>query len=63
MSIEGVALEHVSTLPKSDINSTTPSCQLHTLFHSFLSDYSKKDAAATTAHSNSFIALFEEKKY
>ena len=47
-------------LTKSDINSTTPSRQRHALFHSFLSDDSKQDAATTTAHSKCFIELLKE---
>ena len=35
VSIEGIALEHFSELPKDDINSTTPSRQRHAVFHSF----------------------------
>ena len=61
MSIEGIALEIFSALPKADINSTTPSCQRHAVFHSFLSNDSKQDAANTTAHSKNLIALLKEK--
>ena len=61
MSIEGIALEHFSAVPKTDINSTTPSRQLHVLFHSFLSDYRKQDAATTNAHSKHLIPLIKEK--
>ena len=50
MSIDGISLEHFSALPKTDINSTTPSLQRHAVFHSFLSDDSKQDYATTTAH-------------
>ena len=45
-------------LPKSYINLTTPSHQRHAVFHSFLSDDIKQDAATTTSHSkhlSSFI--------
>ena len=35
VSIEGITLEHFSTLSKSDINSTTPSHLHHAVFHSF----------------------------
>ena len=35
VSVEGVVLESFSVLPKADINSTTPSCQRHTVFHYF----------------------------
>ena len=62
MSIEGIALGHFSALPKTDINSTTPSRQLHVLFHSFLSDYRKQDGATTTAHRKRLISLLKNKK-
>ena len=48
MPIEGIALEHFSAVPKTDINSTTPSCQRHAVFHSFLSDDRKQDSDTTT---------------
>ena len=35
VSIEGIELEHFSAIPQKDINSTTPSCQRHAVFHSF----------------------------
>ena len=41
VSIEGILLEHFIELPKTYINSTTPSRQRHAVFHSFLSDDSK----------------------
>ena len=50
MSIEGIALEHLSPEPQADINSSTLSRPRHAVFHSFLSDDSKQDAATTTAH-------------
>ena len=50
MPIEGIALDNLSSVPKNDINSTTPSCQRHAVFHSFLSDDKKQDAANTTEH-------------
>ena len=49
-------------LPKADINSTTPSCQRHAVFHYFLSDYSKYYAATTTAHRNILISFLKDKK-
>ena len=52
---------HLSALPKSDINSTTPSHQRHVVFHSFLSDNSKQDAATNTSHSKRLISLIKEK--
>ena len=48
MSIEGIALEHFSALPQTEINS---------VFHSFLSDDSKQDAAITNSRSNCLIEL------
>ena len=62
MSIEGIALKTFSALPNSDINSTTPSRQLHSVFRSFLSDNSKQDAATTTVHINSLISWIKDKK-
>ena len=35
VSIEVIVLEHFIALPKAYINSTTPSCQCHTVFHYF----------------------------
>ena len=62
MSIEGIALEHDSALPKADINSTTPSRQRNAVFHPFLSDNSKQDAATTTAQRNGLISFLKEKR-
>ena len=62
MSIEGIKLEHLSALTKSDIDPTTPSRQHHKVFHPFLSDDSKKDAGTTTAHIKRLISLLKDKK-
>ena len=53
--IEVIVLEHFSTLPQTNINSTTPSHQRHALFHHFLSGYRKQDAATTNAHRKYFL--------
>ena len=63
MYIDGIALEYFSALPNSDINTTTPSRQRHTFFHSFLSNDSKQYAATTTAHIKRLISLLKERKY
>ena len=63
MSIEGIVLEHFSEFTKTDINSTTPSRQLHAVFHYFLSENSKQDADTTNAHRKRLISLLKEKKY
>ena len=63
MSIEGIKLEHFSELPQTDMNSTTPSRQHHAVFHSFLSDDTKQDAATNNAHIKHLISLNKEKKY
>ena len=62
MSIEGIALEHFSAAPQSYIMSSTLSRQRHAVFHYFLSDDSKQDAATTTAHRKLFISLLKNKK-
>ena len=61
MSIEVIALEHFSSLPKSDSNTTTPS--RHAVLHSFLSDDSKQDDATNIAHSKRLISVLKEKNY
>ena len=62
MSIEGIALEHFSAAPQSDINSSSLPCPRHAVFHSFLSDNSKQDAATTNAHSKLFISLLKNQQ-
>ena len=56
MSIEGIALEHFSSAPQKDIKSSTLSRPRHAVFHSFLSDDSKQDAATNTAQSKRLIS-------
>ena len=63
VSIEGIASEHFTTVPQTNINSNTPSHQHHTMFHSFLSADSKQDANTTPAHSKGFIHFSNTKKY
>ena len=62
MSIKGITLEIFSAASQADINSTTPSRPCYAVFHSFLSDDSKQDAAITTAHSKRLISLLDRKK-
>ena len=62
MSIEGIALEKFSVVPQADINSSIISRHLHAVFHSFLYDNSKQDAATTNAHSKILISFFKNKK-
>ena len=61
--IECIALEHFSALPQTEINSSTKVCPRHAVFHYFLSDYIKQDAATTTAHRKCLIEMLKEKKY
>ena len=51
VSIEDIALDHFSAAPQADINSSSFPRPRHAVFHSFLSDDSKQDAATTTANS------------
>ena len=62
VSIEGIVLECLSELLKSDINSITPSHQRHAEFHSFLSDDIKHYADNTTEHIKYLISFLKEKK-
>ena len=62
MYIEGIKLEIFGLLPKTDINSTTPSLQRHALFHSLLSDDGKQDAPTTNAHRKRLIFIAQKEK-
>ena len=62
VSIEVITLEIFSAAPQADINSSTFSCPRHAVFHSFLSEYIKQDAATTTAHRKHLILFLKEKK-
>ena len=42
-------LEHFSALPQTEINSSIKLCPRHEVFHYFLSEDSKQDAATDTA--------------
>ena len=54
-------MEHFSAAPQAGINSSTLSRPRHAVFHSFLSDDSKKDAVTTTAHTKRLISLIKNK--
>ena len=60
--IGSITLEHVSALPKADMNSTAPSRQRHAVFRSLLSDNIKQDSAITTSHCKHSISFLKEKK-
>ena len=62
MSIEGIALEKFSAIPNSGINSSTKSCPRHAVFHYFVFDDSKQDAATTTSHRKRLIGLLKARK-
>ena len=62
MSIEGIVLENFSAPLQTDINSSTLSLPRHAVFHSFLSDDSKQDAATTTTHIKRLISLLKNKQ-
>ena len=63
MSIEGTSLEHFSALTQREIKSSTKSCPRHAVFHSFLFNDRKQDAATTTAYRKHFIEMLKNKKY
>ena len=62
MYIEDIALENFSAVPQTNLNSTTLSRQSHAVFHYFLSDDRKQDAATTNAHIKHLISFLKEKK-
>ena len=62
MSIEGIALEHFSELPQTEIKVSTKECPRHAVFHYYLSDDIKQDSSTTTAHRKRLIELLKKKK-
>ena len=50
MYIEGIALEHFSATDQEKSSSFLHSHTCHAVFHSFMSDNSKQDAAMKAAH-------------
>ena len=61
-SIEDIALGHFCAAPLADINSSTLSRPRLAVFHSFLSDDSKQDAATTIVHRKILISLLKNKQ-
>ena len=61
MSIDDIALEHFSAVPQADINSSTLSSKRRAVFHYFLSENIKRDAATTASHSKRLILLLKKK--
>ena len=55
-------MEQFSALPKSGTNVPTKSCPRHAVFHSFLSDDSKKEAANTTSYRKRLMELSRKRK-
>ena len=59
--IEGIALEHFSAAHQADINSTSQTRPRNAVFHFFISDDIKQDAATTTEHIKTLILLLNNK--
>ena len=55
-------MEHFSAAPQADTDSSTLSRPRHAVFHSFLSDDSKQDAATTTAHRKHLMSFLKNKQ-
>ena len=62
MSIEGIALEHFSNTDQETSSSALHIRTRHSVFHFFLSDNSKQDAATTAAHNKIIIEISEKQK-
>ena len=58
--IEGIVLENFSATTQPDISSGPEWHTRHTMFHYFLSDYSKQDAATTSAHRKHIIEFLKQ---
>ena len=55
-------MEHFSAAQKAYIKSSSLPRQRHAVFHSFLSDDIKQDAATNTAHSKLLISFLKNKE-
>ena len=55
-------MEHFSVAQQVDINSSTLSRPRHAVFHSFLSEDTKQDAATTTEHRKRLIPLIKNQQ-
>ena len=61
MSIDSIALEHLSELPQTEINAPTEPCPQHAVFH-FFPDDSKQYSSTTTSQSNHLIEFLRNKR-
>ena len=61
LSTEGLALEHFNASNQSNSAVSDKQVSHQTLFHSFLSDANKKDAAITAAHSKHMLQLLQQR--
>ena len=61
MSIEGIAFEHFSALPHTEIKVSTKACTRHAVIHYYFSDGIKRDVSTTTENSKRLIEI--KKKY
>ena len=61
MSNEGIDFEHYSATDQKKSSSSLHSITRHDVFHLFLSDNSKKDAATTAVHRKRITDLFLKK--
>ena len=62
VSIEFIALKHLSVLPQTEINSSTKPSPRHAVFDYFLSDDIRQDSATTTAHIKRLIEMLKDQK-
>ena len=61
MSIEGIALEHLSEPTHTETGVTPQSRTRHAVFYPFLSDDRKQDSSAANAHSKYTIELLKQR--
>ena len=59
VSIEGTKLEHFSATFQETSSSSSHICTRHAVFHYFLSDNSKQDAAKTATHRKQIIEMLK----
>ena len=62
VSIEGIALDHLSATTYPETVSVQESCTHHAISHSFLYDDRKTDSTTTAAHSKHIMGFLKQQK-
>ena len=62
VSIEGIVLEHLSDTGQETYSTSSNSRTCHAVFHSFLYDKIRQDAATTASHCKQIIEILKNRR-